>query len=137
MRNSLGSSSVTGPPLLTDDSPELLEITCIGETRRPLEACGVLLPTPYADSRVIELPNRLQSEGEFAIWGSDIRLSLSGWLAKATQEEIAQMTIWHTHPEGNIGPSRVDLAHRLPGVYYLVVALTNDGPVPTYYSKVT
>lgn len=39
--------------------------------------------------------------------------------------------LWHTHPGGNVGPSRMDMQNRVEGVNYLVVALP-DGPAVRY-----
>ncbi|MCA1806274.1 MAG: Mov34/MPN/PAD-1 family protein [Actinobacteria bacterium] len=122
-----------GPPLLTTDSPELSEITLLGQRRAPVEACGVFLPTPHNGSCVVELPNRTLVPNEFAIWSTDILEQLKPWLASATPDQMCAMVIWHVHPGGGIGPSRTDLQSKVKGAFHLVVALTDDGPVPTYY----
>jgi proteasome lid subunit RPN8/RPN11 len=34
--------------------------------------------------------------------------------------------IWHTHPSGNVGPSRGDLLHKLGDLSYLVVSINPE-----------
>lgn len=121
------------------DERILAEIVRLGELRSPTEACGVLLPTPWTsisaiESQVIELPNRSSSGHDgFIIWPSDIRLQIEYWADRATPEQKNALAIWHTHPQGNPGPSRGDLNDRLPGVTYLVVALTPNGGIPSWF----
>lgn len=43
------------------------------------------------------------------------------------------LTLWHSHPSGGVGPSRVDMQQKTPFQYHLVVSLTEDGPLFTWY----
>src|SRR5690349_17419194 len=110
------------------------EIYNLGTVREPAEACGLLLDTPIWRSGrlsyVIELPNRtLHTTGQYVIYPDDIRLALEG--VGGDEFEVA---VWHTHPSGHVGPSAGDLAERPNAdVKMFVVALTDDGPVATWF----
>jgi len=111
----------------------LPEIERLGKLRAPNEACGILLDMPWkkADgsiSFVKELPNRALDEGRYRVDPDDIRLVLEGL------EEVEDVAVWHTHPSGYIGPSRGDMQNRPEAnIFMLVVALTEQGPVATWF----
>lgn len=139
---------LTYPPDQLEADVEV--ISTIGLIRAPREACGLLLPTPMptplptatnlVESRVVELPNltdELDTQS-CTMSGSDMVGAIQGWYdyhnLKLAEQKI-EVIIWHTHPRGNVGPSRADLATRNdhPDLRCLVVALTSEGPVPTIY----
>lgn len=102
------------------------EIARIGNLRLPNEACGLLLLSPHRGQWVVELPNRSKAPRDsFQFYGSDASLELEGY--------DDGVIIWHTHPGGGIGPSRDDMKTRHPEYWYLVVALTESGPVATFF----
>jgi proteasome lid subunit RPN8/RPN11 len=112
----------------------LPEIERLGKLRAPNEACGILLdiPRPKYDgtaSAVIELPNRsLDGPGTYRIEPRDIQLALENL------EEVDDVAVWHTHPSGFVGPSRGDMENRGdPDIYMVVVALTDAGPIATWF----
>lgn len=117
------------------------EIVRIGLDAAPSEACGVLLPTPkVADwgetAKVVPLPNRsLDHIHNYAIQPGDIKLAIAEWAARSTAEERNALAVWHTHPRGEVGPSRTDMQTRLPGIAYLVVAIDPDtrSGIPTWF----
>lgn len=118
-------------PELSEQSLE--EIATIGQLRSPSEACGLLLQHPVTTGRgrtshVVEIPNRsLLPVDSYEMKPSDIDLVMSD---KPDQLVAA----WHTHPGGLIGPSTRDMENRPPAeVPMLVVALTEDGPVPCWF----
>jgi proteasome lid subunit RPN8/RPN11 len=106
------------------------EIAALGRERAPAEACGILLPTPHKGERVWEMPNRsLHPQDSFTMHGTDIKLSVGDW-----EGDFREMVIWHTHPAGNIGPSREDLRGRLDRVGNLVITLLpNNEAKATWY----
>lgn len=121
-------------PLFTTLDLALPEIEKLGRQRAPVEACGILLDIPRkkADgtvSAIIELPNRsIDGAGTYRIEPDDIQLALENL------EEVEDVAIWHTHPSGFIGPSKGDMEHRPDlNIYMVVVALTDDGPVATWF----
>lgn len=131
------ASALGGLPQIVLVPPIVTKIEQIGLRRFPREACGVLLPTPKTatggpQDQVVELPNRSMGDAEYQLHTSDIRMELEAW-SLANPELMNQVAVWHTHPQGGIGPSRGDLRLRLEGVAYLVVALTEEGPVPTWF----
>jgi proteasome lid subunit RPN8/RPN11 len=80
-------------------------------------------------SFVRELPNRsMEGPGSYRVDAEDIRLVLDGL------EDVEDVAIWHTHPSGYIGPSQLDMKNRpMPDIWMLVVALTDEGPVATWF----
>lgn len=120
------------------DDRHVAEIHRIGMLRYPSEACGVFLPTPrryqLIESQVVEIPNRsLNAEIEYVMTPEDVRMAIEDWARAATSEERNAVSVWHTHPGGGIGPSKLDMARKLRGGTYLVVALTPEGPVPVWF----
>lgn len=121
-------------PLFSTLELALPEIEKLGRDRAPVEACGLLLDIPRrkADgsvSAIVELPNRsMDGIGTYHIEPRDIRLALENL------EEVEDVAIWHTHPSGFIGPSKGDMQNRPDsGIYMVVVALTDDGPIATWF----
>lgn len=111
-------------PEITDD--QLASIERIGLLRAPNEACGLLLMSPHRGRTIIELPNRsLTPQDSYQFHGTDAKLELEGY--------DDGVIVWHTHPGGGIGPSRNDMRTRHPEFWYLVVALTDKGPLPTFF----
>lgn len=109
-------------------SPEVLDqILALGQAAAPDEACGIITP----DLRVVSLPNATptDSESSYAIVGEDLVEAIDDYVDRSGVEPQsltrAQFIIWHTHPSGQIGPSRGDLDNRLPDFQYVVVALPN------------
>ena len=73
---------------------------------------------------MIELPNRShRPQDEYELHGSDVIIALEDWLWEVEPRVRDQMIIWHTHPSGNVGPSRGDLDHKLDYLSYLVVSI--------------
>jgi proteasome lid subunit RPN8/RPN11 len=100
--------------------PRIVEL---GLVSSPNEACGIVVPKIGDDPRtwVHELRNRSpQPCDSYAI----DPVTVDGLLADLNAEHVfSDVLIWHTHPQGNAGPSRGDLDAKLPGLNYLVVAL--------------
>lgn len=116
---------------LTEES--LTEINFWGELRAPNEACGLLLSQPYQTprgrwTRVLEIQNSsTEPETSYQMDGSEIERVMEG---KPDQT----VAVWHTHPGGLIGPSTGDMKNRPdPEVPMLVVTLTVDGPIPSWF----
>jgi len=106
------------------------EIARIGRRRAPAEACGLLLPHPVNGKQIIELPNRaIDGEHEFTMWGEDIALIVEDLQEhqEIKPQFLRETAIWHTHPRGNLGPSRFDMEHKPPEFQSLVVTLFEDG----------
>lgn len=122
----------TIPIELTDQL--LDEIWKIGIDRQPTEACGILLPTRWQGRQVFEMPNRsLRPQNSFEFRTGDLVMVLEDWFHSVGREAWNDVTLWHTHPAGGVGPSRTDMQCKVPEIGHLVVALTDEGPVPTWY----
>jgi proteasome lid subunit RPN8/RPN11 len=106
------------------------EIARIGRLRAPNEACGLLLPIPYRGRQVWEMPNRsMKPHDSFEMHGTDMLLALEGFFpAEPTAEWLSGITAWHTHPQGNVGPSRNDLQNKPAYIRSLVVSIPEKGP---------
>lgn len=104
------------------------EIERIGWERAPAEACGILLPYPWRGQQVWEMPNRSNTpHDEFIMKGEDIALTLEDWLEETPEGLWTQIVAWHTHPSGNLGPSKADLERRpKKNLRCLVVTLYPD-----------
>jgi proteasome lid subunit RPN8/RPN11 len=65
--------------------------------------------------------------------GADIFLSLQaifgdGLTMDDVEKMIPKIAVWHTHPGGNVGPSRADMQSKPDHFQNLVVALRGDEP---------
>lgn len=119
--------------MVADNLEEIVAtILQTGMERIPNEAGGIIVPTDDMPPSlwVIELKNIsphphdsfLTDLGEAE---ERVRLRLEHSITPA------DVWLWHTHPGGHVGPSRMDLENRIPQVNYLVVALP-DGPAVRY-----
>ncbi len=80
-------------------------------------------------SFIKELPNRsMGAPDTYQVDMADIKLALEGL------DDVEEVAVWHTHPSGLIGPSRLDMVQRPPAdIFMIVVALTEDGPIPAWF----
>lgn len=88
------------------------------------EACGILVNTP---SKVIlrSLSNISSSPSDsYEIDNQELVETLVD-IIELTGHQVSKsdVTIWHTHPSGHVGPSRADLRYKEPELNYLVVAI--------------
>ena len=98
-------------------------ITKLGVEADGVEVGGLIIPSAEDLSKwVHQLPNISKSPEDSCLLDMDaIDETMIGLLSKVDNPE--DVWLWHTHPGGNIGPSRTDLDCRVPGVCYLVVAI--------------
>jgi proteasome lid subunit RPN8/RPN11 len=115
--------------------PNLLEqIGKIAGERKPNEACGLLVPLADHTVRVVELPNRsMMPHDSFEMKGADIFLTLQSILGEdLTVDEVERMlpeiAVWHSHPNGGVGPSRADMRNKPAKFKSLVVTLREGEP---------
>lgn len=111
-------------------SPEVVDqILGIGREALPSEACGVITP----DLRVVVLPNRhpTSTEDAFVIEAEDLVNAISEYVDRSGVDPAslsrAHFMVWHTHPGGQVGPSKGDYDFKLEGFQNLVVTMP-DGP---------
>jgi proteasome lid subunit RPN8/RPN11 len=115
-------------------TPELERIVhrimAIAELRHPAEAVGMMI-----DDQVLELPNRsLKPLSSFLFTPADIALTLqNNNIDPNIWQRPGDIILWHTHPSGGVGPSRLDVQNKLQYVRHLVVTVTPEGPIPTWY----
>lgn len=89
-----------------------------------MEAVGILLQ----NDQIILLENSSSNpQGEFLVDKQAIIDALTG------VEDITDITLWHSHPEGGIGPSRIDMQQKTAFPNHLVITLVVDELVYTWY----
>lgn len=95
--------------------------------RMPEEACGLILD----DGSVIELENLSDSpENSFRISREEI---VSVLFELDRPVSLPDVTLWHSHPNGGVGPSRVDMQQKTLFPQHLVLAVSGETLVPTWY----
>jgi len=94
--------------------------------RAPLEAVGLILP----DDDIIELPNRSdEPEDQFVASRNDIIEALSD----IKGIDLENVVLFHTHPGGGVGPSKIDMRNKTPFQYHLVVTVVDGDVVYSWY----
>jgi len=110
---------------------KLLEaIQSIALNERPNEAVGLILP----DDEVVQLENFSDTPDKaFAIRSTALSSMLKshGW--SVTQETLEKTTIWHSHPNGGVGPSIRDLRSRVFPFSFLVVSIQGEELTFSWY----
>lgn len=115
--------------MLDDLMPYILE-HAIREI--PRESVGFICP----DGTLFFLTNEAKDEGMFQVSSGQLEAWLygEGGVLEAGFDPY-DLTFWHTHPSGFIGPSREDLRERRQepwvNMAHLVIALPSG--TPTYY----
>lgn len=116
----------SSPFLLLEGEGAALELQRMSEAEAPAEAVGLLT----ADGRVILLTNRAEHpRNHFEVTKADILSAIR----MHEIEDLSGLTLWHSHPNGGVGPSRIDMQQRLPFCDHLVVSLTETGVLFTWY----
>lgn len=112
----------------------IAEIARIGRERFPNEACGVLIPEKFHGRQVWELPNRSKTPRDsFTMTSDDVAMTLEDWIrSKRGSVEWSMITLWHTHPNGVVEPSKADVQNRIDQCGNLVVSL-GDEPRATWF----
>jgi proteasome lid subunit RPN8/RPN11 len=92
-------------------------ILTLGIEGAPDEVCGIMVNEPNG-VRLVQLANRSETPTDsYRIDPQTIRqltLQPDSW---------KHIAIWHTHPGGRVGPSPMDIQHKIPGIHYLVVTV--------------
>lgn len=108
----------------------LSQLRDIALERLPQEAVGLILP----NGTVVELENFSDSPlNSFAIKSKSLSSAVMGNGWPLTTETLEKTTIWHSHPSGGIGPSTRDLRAKVPPFSFLVLTLTEEELIPTWY----
>lgn len=103
------------------------ELLKIAIERSPHEAVGLILE----DGRVLELPNHSGSpEDSFTVHKEDIVMLLFELMEHI---DLNKVTLWHSHPSGGVGPSRIDIRNKTLFTSHLVVSIIDGDLVPTWY----
>lgn len=94
----------------------------------PNEAVGLLFP----DERIVSLTNIAEDpHSNFSVAKEELVKALQ--YAEENDWHIDEVVLWHSHPSGGVGPSRVDFQQRTPLKHHLVVTLTDEDFIPTWY----
>jgi len=106
-------------------SPEVVDqVIRYGRAEEPNEACGLITP----DSVVVKLPNSSPNpQSSYVIASSHLVNALNEYIERSGQHPanlpMDHFIVWHTHPAGNIGPSKGDMDTKIEGFQYLVVTM--------------
>lgn len=110
---------------------DVAEIVRLGTLRAPREACGLLLTRSDGGLRVVEVENKASEVDLCRMDPADLDEALTR-LREGFDGDVAKaLLVWHTHPRGNVGPSKTDMTSRktLGGIRCLVVSLPNGEAV--------
>ena len=97
--------------------------------RHPNEAVGLILP----DNRVVELTNRSATpSNQFLITGRETHAAITQHGFLVNEDTVRRTTLWHSHPSGGVGPSRIDMQQKVPLMSHLVITVQVRGNTPTW-----
>jgi len=106
-------------------TPEIVDqVLQLGKAVDPFEACGIITP----DGLVVQVPNVSEApDRHYQLDPEGLANALYEFAARVV-EPVSELRrehfiVWHTHPNGNVGPSAVDMRQRVEGFRYLVVAI--------------
>lgn len=102
------------------------EIRKLAFQRAPLEAVGLIL----SDDRIIELPNRAERPEELFVAS---RNDIIEAIEHERNIHLEEVVLFHSHPGGGVGPSRLDMRNKTPFRYHLVVTIIDNDVVYTWY----
>jgi proteasome lid subunit RPN8/RPN11 len=120
-------------PLVLHDKA-LQEMIEAGEAALPNETGGILFPEPLGSSWIDVMKINNAPDPTTGMHFSKVEIVDSCLRYVKSDDDWADLTIWHTHPGGGIGPSRSDMRHRIPEMGNLIIALLGDGVgIPNWY----
>lgn len=108
-------------------SPEIVDrVLRYGRAEEPREACGIITP----DSVVVKLPNSSESPtNSYVISTEDLVNALQEYVDRVGAHPADLPTdafiVWHTHPSGQVGPSKGDMQTKIGNFQYLVITMPN------------
>jgi proteasome lid subunit RPN8/RPN11 len=103
--------------VMPDLATALERVFDLGMEGAPEEVCGLIV-NETEGVQVIPLNNR--SEDPFNSYAIDTETLRTLALKPKTWAHVA---VYHTHPRGQVGPSALDLEHRISSVKYVVVTI--------------
>lgn len=95
----------------------------------PYEAVGLILP----NNTILKLQNESTELSGFQIRSQAIKDHLSHHNMEVTKEVLEGTTLWHSHPSGGVGPSRIDMRNKIPHMSHLVITVTGGDMVYSWY----
>lgn len=118
--------SAYGPEL----ADNIAQACSYGKLRHPNEAVGFIIA-----GRTLELPNHAQDPSTgFKVSITDLINRIAKWPQEITDAEWEEAIIWHTHPAGGVGPSRIDMANKLEGLKkHLVISFHEERYILSWY----
>jgi len=103
----------------------------------PREAVGLLVEQPGTFAEVIPLTNISEDpEHSYQVEVAEIKRAFASHGGRDILTAISEgcsLTLWHSHPSGQVGPSRGDMRERLEGLQYMVIAVTEAGLQATLF----
>jgi proteasome lid subunit RPN8/RPN11 len=98
----------------------------------PREAVGLLWEAPAQPAGWVPLRNTsFEPESSYAVNVGELmdefQLATGRDIISSMNDEGFMLTLWHSHPSGQVGPSRGDLREKHDGLTYMVIAVDEDG----------
>jgi proteasome lid subunit RPN8/RPN11 len=109
----------------------LREMTEAAVKALPSETGGLLYPERLGSSWIHVLDNIADSSSVMVF--DNEQLIQAGLRFVRHPKDWERLTLWHSHPGGNIGPSRRDMKARIPQMGNLVIALVDGQGIPSWY----
>jgi proteasome lid subunit RPN8/RPN11 len=99
----------------------------------PREAVGLLWEPAGCPAVHIPLTNTSDDpERSYAVSVEEIALSFLRTTGRTITGAV-DLTLWHSHPSGQVGPSRGDMRERAEGLRYMVVTVDHDDLTATLF----
>lgn len=125
-----GSSGMLLDRVVTTEPHRRMLFWGLGDA--PHEACGLLIGHPTLTGHLVALKLRNIAQKPTTEWRIDTAWVRHHLFQSMTQAEFYdQVMVWHSHPGGTIGPSKMDLETMKIGVHYVVVTVPS-GEVVRY-----
>lgn len=112
----------------------LREMTEAAVAALPNETGGMLFPEALGSSgKWVKVLLNHAPDPTNAMWFQNQEVIDAGLEWVEHPNDWSKLTLWHSHPGGNIGPSRRDMKGKIPQMGNLVIALVDGEGIPTWY----
>ena len=114
-------------PLLSERALDNLKWAAL--QAQPNETGGIL----HGDKVYIVLNRATEPKDNFLFTREDIVAAVKQSGCSDADLLEGRVALWHSHPGGGVGPSRIDMRQKTPLPYHLVVAIVDGDIIPTWY----
>ncbi len=96
----------------------------------PEEACGLAAGNNAFVSEIIPVTNQIHSQSRFFMDPQELLTAL----LQIEKKGLSLLAIFHSHPDGSLAPSQLDLeSFSYPGVLYLIWSIADGAWEPRCY----